>query len=280
MPSSSAEYAAAKPHCSRMCRSSGCASAFGSRSVSRNRSTEPPYAVAERAHRDAEERSDRHLEQAAARVAGEAVEEVGAQHRGHRRAVAAARLARDATEPVRLEALVDERDDLVAQVRVVPAGAGRVDVLRAADRGERVDENDKAPRRVALEQLRERGAEGGAVVPHLEAAGEALEDVDRRQVGCPLVGAGGAHTQSGRTCGSPSGLSRSASLSIVSSWSGTRRFSLAAARAAASEGDRLHQPVPLSPQQQSQQPSPPQQPSPQQSDTGPPFIDGHLYMLD
>ena len=139
--------------------------------------------VAQPARRDAEERPDRDLEEPAAGVAREAVEEVGSEHRRHGRAVAAARLAGDAAEAVRLVALVDERDDLVAEVGVVAAAAGRVDELRAADRRPGVDEDDARVDVGVVEQLEEGRPEGGAVAPHVELAGEALEDVDRRPAG-------------------------------------------------------------------------------------------------
>ena len=64
------------------------------------------------------------------------------RHRGHRRAVAATRLAGNAPQAIRVIASVDERDDLLAEVGVVAAAPGRVDELRAADGGERVDEDD------------------------------------------------------------------------------------------------------------------------------------------
>src|SRR5918994_6493530 len=102
-----------------MWRSSGCASGAGP-----------------------EERPDRDLEEPAAGVARESVEEVGPEHRRDHRSIAAARLAGDAAEAVRVVAFVDEGHDLVAEVGVVAAAAVRVDELRAADRRERVDEDD------------------------------------------------------------------------------------------------------------------------------------------
>ena len=129
---------------------------------------------------DAEERSDRDLEQPAAGVTGEALEEIGPEHRRHRRSLAAARLAGDTAIAVGLVALVDERDDLVADVRVVAAAAGRVDELRAADRRPGVDEDNAGVDVGVVEQLEEGRPEGGPVAPHLDLAGEALEDVDRR----------------------------------------------------------------------------------------------------
>src|SRR5688572_28556160 len=114
-----------------MWRSSGCASCAGSvRISSRKRSSDPSYASRRRrAAGEPEERPDRDLEDAPARVAREAVEEVGAQHRGHYGSVAAARLSRHAAEAVRVVAFVDERDDLLAEIGVVTAAPIRVDEL-------------------------------------------------------------------------------------------------------------------------------------------------------
>ena len=137
-------------------------------------------AFAQAAGGDAEEGADRDLEEAAAGVAREAAEEVGPEHRRDGRAVAAARLAADAAEPVRLVALVDERHDLVAEVGVVAAAAGGVDELRAADGRPGVDEDDPRVDVRVVEELEEGRPEGGAVAPHVELAGEALEHVDRR----------------------------------------------------------------------------------------------------
>src|SRR5207249_9538058 len=86
------------------------------------------------------------------RMRREAAEQVRSQHRRHHRAVAAARLAADPPVRGRGEgrvAGVDERDDLVAEIRVVVADAGRVEELRAAVRRPRVDEDDER-RRAAL----------------------------------------------------------------------------------------------------------------------------------
>src|SRR5688572_5889008 len=135
--------------------------------------------VAEPPRCEPEERPDRHLEEAAARVAREALEEVWSQHRRHRSALAAAGLADDAAKAVRLVALVYERHDLAADVRVVAAAPRRVDELRAADRRPGVDEDDACVDVRVVEQLEERRPERGAVAPHLDLAGEALEDVDR-----------------------------------------------------------------------------------------------------
>ena len=48
---------------------------------------------------------------------------------------------------------VDERDELVAEVGVVAADPRRVDELRAADRGERVDEHDDGLRLQRLDPV-------------------------------------------------------------------------------------------------------------------------------
>ena len=129
------------------------------------------------------------LEQRVARVGGERAEHVGAQHRHHHRPVAARGLA---GHPAVLAAghgrvaLVDERDDLVAQVVQVAAGARRVQELGAAQRGPGVDEHDDRVRAVPggehrVEPLDVGGLERGAPDPHVELAGVALEDVDRRE---------------------------------------------------------------------------------------------------
>jgi hypothetical protein len=73
--------------------------------------------------------------------------QIGPQQRRDHRAVAARRLALDAAvlpRRQRGELRIDERDDVVAEVGVVPADGGRVDELRAADRRERVDQHDHA----------------------------------------------------------------------------------------------------------------------------------------
>ena len=73
---------------------------------------------------------------AVAGVRREPAEEVGPQHPPGHRAEPARRLARDAAMLARgrgAEARVDERHDLVAEVRPVAPGRGRVDPLRAAD---------------------------------------------------------------------------------------------------------------------------------------------------
>ena len=161
--------------------SSGCARGAGPRAELLEEALDRAVvAVAQSPRGDAEERPDRDLEEAAARVAREAAEEVGTEHRRHGRAVAAARLAAHAAQPVRLVALVHERHDLVAEVGVVAAAAGRVDELRAADGRPGVDEDDARVDVGVVEELEEGRAEGGAVAPHVELAGVALEHVDGR----------------------------------------------------------------------------------------------------
>jgi hypothetical protein len=116
-------------------------------------------------------------------VTREAGEEIGSKHRRDRRALAAARLAGEAADPIRVVLRVHERDDLVADVGVVAAGAVRVDVLRAADRGERVDQDHPRVDLLAVEQLEKRRPERDAVPPHLDLSGEALQHVDDRTAG-------------------------------------------------------------------------------------------------
>ncbi len=126
--------------------------------------------VAERAGHLGEPLDVRRLVQRVARVAGEAAEEVGAEHGCDHRAEAAARLAGDAAVLGRGQAAVvrvDEGDDLVAEVRVVAAGAGGVDELAAAVGGPRVDEHDEARRSPAgreelIDGLRERSGGTGS----------------------------------------------------------------------------------------------------------------------
>ena len=101
--------------------------------------------VAERADRLAELRQVAGLEERVAGVRGEPAPEVGTEHRHHHRAVPAARLPLDPpVVPVgdRAIPLVDERHDLVAQVRQVVARPGGVEELAAAERGPAVDPDD------------------------------------------------------------------------------------------------------------------------------------------
>ena len=136
--------------------------------------------VAQPPRREPEERADRDIEEAAAGVAREAGEEVGPEHRGDRGAVAAARLACDPAKATRVVALIHERDDLVAEVGVVPTAAVGINELRAADGRPGVDEDDPGVDVLPVEQLEERGPERGAVPPHLELPGEALKHVHGR----------------------------------------------------------------------------------------------------
>jgi hypothetical protein len=113
-------------------------------------------------------------------VAGKAGEEFGPEHRGDRRAVAAGRLAGDAAEAVRVVVRIDERDDLVAEIGVVPAAAVRVDELRATDGRPGIDEDDPRVDVLPVDQLEKGRPEGGTVSPHLELSGEALKHVHGR----------------------------------------------------------------------------------------------------
>ena len=144
--------------------------------------------VAQRAHRLAELRQVAHLEERVAGVRGQPAEDVGPQHRVDHRAVAAARLAADPAvrglghRPV---VRVDARHELLDDVRVVAAGARRVDELAAAERRPRVDPDEDRRRRVALgeqlvHQLREVLAERRPVAPAVELPGQPLDHVDRR----------------------------------------------------------------------------------------------------
>ena len=81
---------------------------------------------------------------------------------------------------------VDERDDLVAEIRVVVADTGRVEELRAAVRRPRVDEDDERGRAAVVgeervDELEHVRTERRAVAPHVELAGVPLDQVDRRQ---------------------------------------------------------------------------------------------------
>ena len=134
-------------------------------------------------------------------VARETAEEVGPEHRRDERPEAAARLPRDAAVLRRVEgavALVDEWHDLAADVRVVVACPGRVDVLRAAERGPRVDVDDDhgldlsaGDPRIRL--LGERPAVRRPVPPHGNLPRVALEDVDGRIAALGLVVVAGRH---------------------------------------------------------------------------------------
>jgi hypothetical protein len=83
----------------------------------------------------------------------------------------------------RAVALVHPRDDLVAEVRVVPAGPRRVEELAAAERRPAVDVDEDGRRCVAggeqvVGELGEVLAEWSTVLPHVQLAGQALDDVD------------------------------------------------------------------------------------------------------
>src|ERR671927_460610 len=85
-----------------------------------------------------------------ARARRECAEAVGPEHRRHHRPVAAARLAHDPAVRrlgERAIALVDERDDLVAEVAAVAPRTRRGDELAAAERRPCVYEHDEARRR-------------------------------------------------------------------------------------------------------------------------------------
>ena len=157
------------------------------RKSSQKRSYEPSYSSRSARDRVAELRQVAELEQRVAGVGREPAEHVGPQHRHDHRAVAAARLAGDPAvrrlgeRPV---ARVDERDDLVAEVLAVAAGARRVDELRAAVRRPGVDGDDERRRAALLreqpvDELRRARPECGAVLPHVELPGHALDQVDR-----------------------------------------------------------------------------------------------------
>ena len=149
--------------------------------------------VAQRAHRLAELRQVADLEERVARVRGHSAEDVRPQQRVDHRAVAAARLAADPAvrglghRPV---VRIDERHELVDDVRVVAARARRVDELAAAERRKRVDPDQDRRWGVALgeqlvHQLREVLAERRPVAPAVELPGQPLDHVDRR---VPLIG--------------------------------------------------------------------------------------------
>jgi hypothetical protein len=89
-------------------------------------------------------------------------------------------------------AAVDERDDLVAEVRVIATGAGGVDELAAAVGRPRIDVDDDRWGRLAAGEdcvrgLEERLAERGPVAPHGQLTGVPLDDVDARVAAVWLV---------------------------------------------------------------------------------------------
>src|SRR6185312_15927096 len=131
----------------------------------------------------------------------ETAEEIRTQHRRHHRAVAATRLAGNPSVAgfgERSVALVNPRDDLVAEVGVVPARPGRVEKLAAAERRPGIDPDQKSGRRFSrckelVHQLGRVLAERRTVAPHVELSGEALDQVDRRVPALRLVVVPGRH---------------------------------------------------------------------------------------
>ncbi len=90
---------------------------------------------------------------------------------------------------------VDPRDDLVAQVGLVAAGARRVEELAAAQARPAVDVDDDGRclargRQHVIDELRDVGPERLAVAPHVDLPGQALDDVDGGEsaVGLGVVG--------------------------------------------------------------------------------------------
>ena len=161
----------------------GSASCAGPvRNSARQRSIEPCTHPAA-ASRQPEERPNGDVEEAAAGVARDAAEEVGPEHGRQQRAVAARRLALDATVLGRREravAFVHPRQELVTEVGVVAARRRGVDELRAADARPRVREGHHALGRERVDELRVVRPKRSAVAPHVELAREALDDVDGR----------------------------------------------------------------------------------------------------
>src|SRR5207302_3245333 len=78
-------------------------------------------------------------------------------------------------------ALVDEGDDVLAEIRVVVADGGRVDELGTAERRPCVDEDDARRGAQVVDELDDGRAEGGTVPPHVHLPGEPLDEVDRRE---------------------------------------------------------------------------------------------------
>src|SRR5205823_517046 len=81
--------------------------------------------------------------------------------------------------------IVDVGDDLIAQIRVVSAGAVRVDVLASAVSCPAVDAyhdrwRDLPGRERLVDQLEERSAVGRPVCPAGDVPAVAVEQVDRR----------------------------------------------------------------------------------------------------
>ena len=129
------------------------------------------------------------LEQRVPGVRGERAEDVGPHHRHHHRAVAPGGLAGDAAVVAvgrGRVAVVDEAHHLVAQVVLVAAGPGGVQVLGAAVRGPGVDEDDDRIRAFAggehgVHPLEDVRLEGLATPPGVELAEVPLDHVDARQ---------------------------------------------------------------------------------------------------
>ena len=128
------------------------------------------------------------LEERVAGVGGKTAKYVRPQHRGDHRPVTTAGLAHDAAMPGfghRAVMPVDPGHDLVAQVTVIAPGCGRVQILTHADRRPAVDIYKDAGRRAAgrelrVRELREVAAKCGTVSPHVDLAGQPLDDVDAR----------------------------------------------------------------------------------------------------
>ncbi len=80
----------------------------------------------------------------------------------------------------RREVRVDVRDDLVAEVGVVVADRRRVEVLRAAERGERVDEHDHRLGGERVDPVRVGERPRLDVEPRVDHARHALDHVDAR----------------------------------------------------------------------------------------------------
>lgn len=122
-------------------------------------------------------------------------EQVRAQHRRDHGAEPTARLATDGTvRRARHGAVVavDEGHDLVTEVGVVVPGSRRVDELAAAVGRPGIDVHHDRRRRLprgehSVSGLDERLSERGAVAPHAQLPGVALDDVDRRVTAVRLV---------------------------------------------------------------------------------------------
>src|SRR5207244_13317341 len=112
--------------------------------------------VAERANRLRKRLRIGHLEERVASVGRQPAKQVRPQHGRDHRAVSPTRLTGDAAMTrlgQRAIAGVDPGDDLVTEVRVVFARAGRIDVLTATDGGPGVDVDEDAGRRAAGGEL-------------------------------------------------------------------------------------------------------------------------------